>query len=118
MIKDKEKACKYGNFCAAVYDLQQVLPCPKSEASQCHYKPKLAVYNLTMYELGNLQSHCYMWHEATSSRICCEIGGCVLKFIQTKVESGVENFSFYSDNCGGQYHNRFNYSLYVHVLFI
>ena len=65
-VKSAEKL-RAQNDChivSAVYDLEQVLPCPFLEVSVMFYKRKLSVYNLTVYELGSSDGNCFMWHEA------------------------------------------------------
>ncbi|KAJ8938181.1 hypothetical protein NQ314_011589 [Rhamnusium bicolor] len=57
---DKEKAAHNNTFCAAVFDLQQILPVPKSEVGLCYYKLKLSTYNFTIYSLGNRD--CFLLH--------------------------------------------------------
>lgn len=80
--EEKLKASEDSSFCLAIFDLQQVLQCPKIDVGQAYYKSKVATYNLTVYEAAKKQGYCYMWHEAIASRGTCEIGSCILKFIK------------------------------------
>ncbi|CAG9763461.1 unnamed protein product [Ceutorhynchus assimilis] len=112
---DKLKASADNSFCLAIFDLQQVLQCPKIEVGQAYYKSKIATYNLTVYEAAKKQGYCYMWHEAIASRGTCEIGSCVLKFIKMKADSGCREISFYSDNCAGQNKNKFMYIMLLYA---
>lgn len=112
---DKLKASTNNSFCLAIFDLQQVLQCPKIEVGQAYYKSKIATYNLTVYEAAKKQGHCYLWHEAIASRGTCEIGSCILKFIKMKIDSGCKEISFYSDNCAGQNKNKFMYIMLLYA---
>ena len=60
---DKKRSLVDKTFTAATCDLQKVLPVPKAEISQMYYRRKLAVYNFTIYDMGEKQGYCYMWHE-------------------------------------------------------
>ncbi|XP_028136093.2 uncharacterized protein LOC126892938 [Diabrotica virgifera virgifera] len=111
---DKERAKTDNSFCMAIYDLQKTLLCPKAEVSLLYYRRKLACYNLTVYDAANKQGYCYMWPESLACRGACEIGSCILSFIDEMVRNGIKEFSFYSDNCTGQNRNRFIYCLYMY----
>lgn len=113
--KDKERAKQEEKFCTAVFDLQQVLPCPKIEVGEAYYKRKLSTFNFTVYDIGKKECFCYMWYEVIASRGACEIGSCLYKFLINKINSGFTEFSLYSDNCAGQNHNRFVYCLFVYL---
>ncbi|KAF2894579.1 hypothetical protein ILUMI_11594 [Ignelater luminosus] len=99
--------------CVAIYDLQQVLQCPKIEVGQAYYKSKLSVYNLTIYDAGQKQGYCYMWHEYIASRGSYEIGSCVLSFIKQKTDEGYKELIFYSDNCPRQNRNKYIFCMYL-----
>ena len=109
---DKEKALSNSNFCAATFDLQQVLSAPKSDVGLAYYKLKLATYNFTVFNLASKDCFCYMWHECIAKRGASEIGSSLLLFIEHQIKNGVKEFSFYSDNCAGQNRNKFLFSLY------
>nr|CAI5845321.1 unnamed protein product [Callosobruchus analis] len=109
---DKEKAKLNSDFCAAVFYLEQVLPTPKSNVGITFYKLKLSTYNFTIFNLASSEGYCYMWYESIAKRGSSEIGSCLLRFIEHKVQQGTKQFSFYSDNCAGQNRNRFIFSMY------
>jgi hypothetical protein len=44
-----------------------------------------------------------------------KIGSCVLHFLKTQKEKGIQKVFVYSDNCGGQNRNRFIFSMFSHV---
>lgn len=87
-------------------DLQSVLLCPKSQVSSLYYKTKLAVHNLTFFNLKSKDVTCYVWHEAEggltanefTSIICDVITNLGLLPPQSKV-------ILYSDGCCYQNRN-------------
>ncbi|KAF2886755.1 hypothetical protein ILUMI_19421 [Ignelater luminosus] len=95
---DKERASAEEKYCVAIYDLQQVLQCPKIEVGQAYYKSKLSVYNLTIYDAGQKQGYCYMWHKCIAFRVSSEIKSCVLSFIEQKADRSYKELILYSDN--------------------
>lgn len=112
---DKERALNDPKYFVAVFDLQKVLTSPQSEVSSFYYKRKYATYNFTIFDIGNKQGYCYMWTESEGNRGSNEIGTCLLKFIALLKDRGVEDFTFYSDNCGGQNRNRYIYSMWEYA---
>ncbi|KAJ8914399.1 hypothetical protein NQ315_017493 [Exocentrus adspersus] len=113
--KDKEKGKNDKEFCVAVFDLEQILPVPKSEVGLAYYKLKLSTYNFTIFNLASKDCSCYMWHEGIAKRGASEIGSCLILFIDEQVKKGIKEFSFYSDNCSGQNRNKYLYSLYNYL---
>ncbi|CAH1982561.1 unnamed protein product [Acanthoscelides obtectus] len=61
--EDKETAINDKTISAACFDLQKVLVTPQSAVSDFYYKSKLATYNFTIYDMGNHEGYCYVWHE-------------------------------------------------------
>lgn len=116
-LKNSEKlrADTDNSFCVSVFDLQQILPCPKTEVGQAYYKSKLATYNLTVFDAGKKQGYCFMWHEGIASRGCNEIGSCLLQFLKIKSEEGITEISFYSDNCTGQNRNKYIFLMFMYA---
>lgn len=115
-LKDHKERAKVDRFfCAAVFDLEQVLQTPKCEVSEQYYRSKLSTYNLTFYSLAENQGYCFMWYEALGQRGSNEVSSCVIAFIKEKVEmENIQEFSFFSDNCGGQNRNKNIISMYVY----
>lgn len=112
---DKEEAKLNSELCAAVFDLEQILPVPKSNVGLTYYKLKLSTYNFTVYNLANGDGFCYMWYESIARRGSSEIGSCLMRFIKNNVHKGTKQFSFYSDNCAGQNRNKFLFTLYNYL---
>lgn len=114
--QDKQKAAENKNeMCCAVFDLQKVLPVPKSNVGVSFYKLKLSAYNFSVYDLATKDCICYMCHEVIAKRSSSEIGSCLFLYIKEKVEIGIRTFLFYSDNCSGQNMNKFLYSMYNYL---
>ena len=86
---------------AVTFDLEQVLLCPKLNASSLFYRRKLATYNLTIYRLDNGEVSCHMWHEGQAGKGSCEIATCVSKFFNS-LPCDVNRVILYSDMCDGQ----------------
>ena len=86
-------------------DMEAVLCCPKLTVSSLYYRRKLSTYNCTVYNLGNQDVHCYMWHEGTGGRGSSEIASCLYAYINS-LASHVKHLIIYSDTCGGQNRNR------------
>ena len=80
---DKELSNNDKSILTVCFDLQKVLVTPKSEVSDFYYKSKIATYNFTIYDLGNNQGYCYVWHEQISKRGPNEIGSCLWNFLKS-----------------------------------
>ncbi|CAH2007460.1 unnamed protein product [Acanthoscelides obtectus] len=64
---EKQRAAENSSeVCCAVFDLQQVLPVPKSNVGLSYYKLKLSTYNFTVFNLATKE--CYMWNEVVGNR--------------------------------------------------
>lgn len=112
---DKDSAQNNPLLISAVFDLQQVLPVPKSNVGVSYYKLKLSTYNFTIYNLSSKECQCFMWNECIARRGSSEIGSCILKFVECHVKNGVKEFSFFSDNCSGQNRNKYLFALYSYL---
>lgn len=98
----------------ACYDLQSVLTTPSAQVSNFYYSRKFATYNLTVYNMGISEAHCYLWNEDQAKRGANEIATCVYQFL---IENCVnKNTIFYSDNCSGQQKNKFMATLYLYAV--
>lgn len=93
------------------FDLQRVLPCPKSDTSIFFYLNKLSVYNLTVYSSREHQGCCYLWHNGIGKRGSNEIGTCVKDAYTAAAKAGAKEIISFSDSCSGQNKNRFVYSM-------
>lgn len=84
----KSKSTEDPTVATGCFDLQQVLPCPRGEASSFYYKRKLAVYNLTVYDMGTQSARCYMWPEHISARGSNQVATCVLSYLRDVASVG------------------------------
>ena len=105
--QDKTLAQVSATHETACFDLQQVLTLPHGKSSSLYFTRRLNNFNLTVYSLGTRKGYSYLWIECVANRGSCEIGLCVLKFLETVSADGVKSVTLYSDNCGGQNRNRF-----------
>lgn len=114
--RDEDKTTAKGNpqVLGFNFDLQAVLNTPKGSAGQIFYLRKLAVYNLTMYNLGNQKVKCYLWDETQGKRGANEIASCVYDFIMSHIE--ITEVRMMSDGCGGQQKNSVFSSMCMHLL--
>lgn len=62
-------------------DLKAVLGCPSGEVSSIFYKRKLAVYNLTIFDVISKEGTCCMWGETEGNRRSTEIASCIFNYI-------------------------------------
>ena len=89
---------------AVTFDLEQVLLCPKLNASSLFYRRKLATYNLTIYRLDNGEVLFHMWHEGQAGKGSCEIATFIFKFFNF-LPCDVNRVILYSDTCAKQNRN-------------
>ena len=87
------------------FDLQKTMPTPALTTSVAYYKRQLWTYNLGVHSCTSDDVFMYMWLEGQAGRGSQEIGSCLLKYFNTKVEENKKIFHAYSDSCGGQNRN-------------
>lgn len=112
MAEDKESAISDESICTACFGVEKTLTTPRFNASMAYYTRKLNIYNFTVYELASHQGTCHVWNETIGGKGANEISSCLWRFIEQKVNGGVKDFRFYSDNCGAQNRNKMLYSMY------
>lgn len=83
---DKEAAQNDPHTLAFNFDLEAVLNTPKGAAGLFFYLRKLALYNLTVYNLGNQDVDAYLWDETQGKRGSIEIATCIFKYITSHPE--------------------------------
>ncbi|KAK3924876.1 SUMO-activating enzyme subunit 1 [Frankliniella fusca] len=115
--KDKTLARHKDNktLCVAHFDYEKNLICPKADTSVFYYKRKLCVSNFTLVDVGKYEDNCYVYDETIARKGSNEVSSFLLHFIERKVEAGIKEFHFYSDNCGGQNKNRNVASLFAYA---
>ncbi|KAJ8931160.1 hypothetical protein NQ314_015974 [Rhamnusium bicolor] len=120
--KEKDKGNNSENFIVAVYDLQAVLQCPRGDVSSFYYTSKLNVFNLTVFELKSKEIECFLWDESEGHRGVCEIGSCILNYLESledranATQTKMIDIMFYRDNCCGQHKNQFMFAMYVYAV--
>lgn len=113
--KTRDLLTKRADVAMLCFDLQKVLPCPKSETSVFFYKNKLSVYNLTVYNSRQHQGTCYLWHAGTAKRGANEIGTALKLALSDLARQGIKEVWSFSDSCAGQNKNRFIYAMLLLV---
>ena len=101
---DRERAKTDPTFISANFDLQAVLYCPLMNAKPIFYRRKLAVYNLSIYEVNSRNGHCFIWPETQGKRGANEIASCLWMFLKS-LPATVKHVGFCSDSCAGQNKN-------------
>jgi hypothetical protein len=102
VIKTKQ-ASGDSTILAFNFDVQAVLNTPKGPRGQIFYLRKLAVYNLTFFNLGDQDGVCYLWNETDGKRGAVEIASCVCDYVMTQLN--IKLVRMMSDGCGGQQKN-------------
>ncbi|CAG9773225.1 unnamed protein product [Ceutorhynchus assimilis] len=101
--EDKLEAKDNSTLIAFNFDLEAVLTTPKGAAGQIFYLRKLAVYNLTIYNIGNQDGICYLWDETQGKRGSNEIASCIYEYVLSNTE--IKKGRMMSDGCGSQQKN-------------
>ena len=70
-IKQTEKvqAQNSSDLCVFCFDLEKVLELPYANVSSMYYKRKLAVYNLSIFDICTKEATCYIVHVARDIKI-------------------------------------------------
>lgn len=101
--KDKENP----NILSFTMDLQALLLCPKSNVSSLYYKMKLAVHNLTFFNLGTKDGHCFLWNETEGCLSSNEFASIISSFVLSllPLPEGKDKIVLFSDGCSYQNRN-------------
>lgn len=99
----------------AHFDYEKALICPKGNVSVFYYKRKLSVNNFTIVDVGRFEDCCYVYDETIAKKGSNEVASFLFHFIIRKVEAGMTEFRFYSDNCVGQNKNRNLTTLFLYA---
>lgn len=112
--KINERKGSNGKQIVMNFDLQAVLECPKGQVSSIFYKRKLAVYNLTVFDLITKEGTCNVWNETEGKRGSTEIGTCIFNYIND--HPNAEEVFMMSDSCGGQNLNQYFSTALLHAV--
>lgn len=77
------------------FDLQQVISLPISKENSIFYKRRLSNYNLTFYNIGNKDCHCFTWHEGQSKRGSSEISSAIHKVLKYYDGQGIQKANLF-----------------------
>nr|CAI5865866.1 unnamed protein product [Callosobruchus analis] len=101
-IKDRES----GEACL-VFDLQNVLPCPKAEITNFFRKRKLNLYDLTAILSSTKQVYCAEWHELLMGRSGNDLASALIKILEAVFAENrnLNNLIPWSDSCVPQNRN-------------
>ena len=85
-------------------DVQSVLTCPSTQASALYYKTKLAIHNMTYFNLKTKEGFCYVFDE-TQGNVSSQMFGFLhynhFKNVILK-SPGIKKIIVWSDGCGYQ----------------
>ncbi|KAJ8666517.1 hypothetical protein QAD02_008179 [Eretmocerus hayati] len=111
---DKERASRKIDKTEIVccFDLQQCMPTPKLNTSDCFYLRQLWTYNLTIRNMTMNTTSCYMWHESTGNGGANDVASCLHGFVKA-LPNSVEHVTVYSDNCSGQNKNKMSAGMFT-----
>ena len=68
-------------------DLQNVLTCPRSQASALHFKLKLQIHNFSFYDLVTRDADLYVWYDGESHVSANEFVSCIHDYIRRRIEN-------------------------------
>ncbi|GFR67143.1 hypothetical protein ElyMa_000245600 [Elysia marginata] len=92
---------------AAAFDLEEVLPLPKTNEGDIYYSRQLNNHNLSVYGYHDKTGHNCLWNETTAKRGSNEIASCVMTYLDNLNNKGsFKTVRLLSDSCGGQNRNR------------
>lgn len=72
-------------------------------------------FTILLFDAGLKKGICYMWDESQAKRGANEVACCLLSFIRNRVQAGIKDFRFWSDNCAGQNRNRIVFFMYMYA---
>lgn len=100
--KDRESKTTF-----LVFDLQNVLTCPRAEVSNFYYKSKLNVYNLTAFLSTTKQVYYSLWHEGLMGRTGNDLASALIKILDAvfKDNQSLTSLVLWSDSCVPQNRN-------------
>ena len=90
------------------FDLQQVLPLPKTPIQDCFYSRQISLYNFCIYNLDDKKANFFIWDETEASRGATEIGSALYCYLmKLRIPENIKVLRLFCDGCGGQNKNSF-----------
>lgn len=78
---------------------------PRLPTGILFYKSQIWLNNLGVHSGSSNKAYFYVWLENEAGKGAQEIGSCLIKHINEKVDSDVKELILWSDSCGGQNRN-------------
>lgn len=107
--REKDRNNKNPTTAIICFDLENVLPLPKTNVGSAFYKRKLNMYNMTVHlqMTSHSQVYCALWHEGIVGRSGNDMASAVLKVIETIFVQypTITNIITWSDSCVPQNRN-------------
>jgi len=91
----KEEATEKSDRLIACFDLQKVLPLPRTEIGDAFYLNKINLYNFTILDLCRLEGVSYPWLEVMAGRGAKEVLSHIRHYVIIKVQEGIKIFHFF-----------------------
>lgn len=94
------------NAVSLCFDLQQVLPLPRTPIQDAFYSRQISVYNFCIVYLDSKNPCFYSWDETIGKRGSTEIASALYHYLSSmNFENHVEIIRLFCDGCGGQNKN-------------
>lgn len=107
-MREEKRKDKGGEIPLLIFDLQNVITCPKSGIGSFYYQRKLNLYNLTALYTPTKRKYCALWTEATSGRTGNDLSSALRVILdQVTEENDVTELITWSDSCVPQNRNSF-----------
>ena len=103
-------------YCSVFFCILQTIKVPQSNVGDTYYKMKLAMHNLTVFELGRNVGTCYTWTEHEHLRGPKDIATCVSKWLESKDSQGIKEVVLFSDSTVSQNRNGSFSTMTIHTL--
>lgn len=95
------------------FDLQQVLPLPKTPIQDSFYSRQISLYNFCIYNVDAKKSFFFVWDETQANRGATEVGSALYCYLNNlSIPRNMTLIRLFCDGCGGQNKNSF----IIHVL--
>lgn len=102
-LSDKLNA-KSGKIKSFTVDVQAVQMIPFLPAGSLYFKQKLKCHQFTVYNIGNGDTVCYVWHEGEGGMDGNVFASCLIDFLKNEIDLSTP-IVFYSDGCSAQNRN-------------